>query len=107
MTAKRKRARFTPELGQRAFELYKKYASYAAVGKEVGCDGVTAKAWIEKHKATIKQKQQTSRRNGVKKAVVEVQELRDANAFLEWWNYGERRGYVERLLSRLESETSN
>jgi len=32
------------------------------------------------------------------------EQLTDENAFLRWWNFGERKGWVDRLLKELESK---
>jgi hypothetical protein len=36
------------------------------------------------------------------KLLSDLQRVQDENAFLRWWNEGERRGYVERLLSEIQ-----
>jgi transposase-like protein len=58
---------------------------------------------VEEQKGEAPKRKRRKKRNKTPPAIDErLEALEDENAFLKWWNDGERRGFVERLLTALE-----
>lgn len=114
MIRKQARCTYTDE---KAISLYKYYHDVGMTQKEaakkIGCTKGTAGRWlqwVEDHPALLAQARSKKPRTKAPELSVEMpistmnelDALRDENAFLAWWNQGERNGWVDRLLKKVQ-----
>lgn len=110
----------TPDKMIKAWLLAQQDFTFTAIGEKLKCNNDTASRWVREVEATPKLLAEAKKRlppgskvktihkgNGrppKKKAklIQAASNLADENAFLRWWNTGERQGFVSRLLDELE-----
>jgi transposase len=93
------------------------YTSSAEIAKRIGCHPSTVKRWFSIFRAEEESKEnKKSKVSSSRKALEEeygdsdfkeeaASELISAeNAFLRWWNQGERLGYVDKLLKEIQKD---
>ena len=111
--------KMTPEKAIKVWRMHEvKGLTYEAIGKKMGISKDTASRWcfvVDGDAELLDQAKGGSPTpmTGVDfepnpkskpKMLPSIQRLKDENAFLRWWNEGERSGYVERLLKELQEK---
>lgn len=61
---------------------------------------------VDKPKRGGGRKKNSSSAKHLLTSLEDVKALRDENAFLNWWNMGERTGWVDRLLEKMQDNKS-
>lgn len=108
----RTRCKYTVSAAIKLWRLYNiDRLSLDEAGKKVGCHKGTASKWIKivnKNPSLLEkavQGTECSRSKGdtpIAKKFEELDALQDENSFLLWWNQGERKGWVDRLLKKVQ-----
>lgn len=105
--------RYREHLALKAFALYAHGLSLEEIGKKIGIRKGTVHKWkkkVEKDPELLKKakkiKIESSRRkrSSISDKIATAAALTEENEFLRWWNYGERKGFVKRLLQDLDLE---
>lgn len=110
---KRTRCMYTKEKAIKIWQLCNfDKMTQAQASKIVGCNKGAANRWFNLVKDTPallaeakkggKGKSRKIKDEAPIKKINELDSLRDENEFLQWWNKGERQGWVDLLLKRME-----
>lgn len=117
------RAKYTDELALQAYVIVETTKlTYKEIGEQLGVNGATVANWakkvaktprlkklgvvmIKKGGGAVSVKKTKTRSSGEgHKSLQSAIDLSNENAFLRWWNLGERQRFVERLLKELGKE---